>query len=242
MRRNHLMMLLLYLLTQWSLPKKPSSKLLLLPAELRNEIYCLALSEKSEIRINLLPGAAQARPRRPALLAVCKRIHAEASAMFYVNNMFRITMNMSHFGKLSMWLVSRIKLCGSPAFRSLRIKVVGGVWTGLEHLGPFLQLVRRVGTQLSTERMNLMSVPSTYAGNWWKSKGSYTDSSYSVILTTFGTYDADKVLYQALKMGDRAYKGNWTQTSNSICGWIRHGIPLLIRRPCPTRSTVERGE
>lgn len=61
--------------------------LLDLPAEMRNEIYMMVLTNPSTIRMT--PTGYE----RPALLNTCKAIRAEAIAVYYYNNKFRISVS-----------------------------------------------------------------------------------------------------------------------------------------------------
>ncbi|EMC97492.1 hypothetical protein BAUCODRAFT_40938, partial [Baudoinia panamericana UAMH 10762] len=57
-------------------------RLLDIPPELRNRIYCHLLPFKQEIILTVNGYA------RPALLATCKQVRNEALKMFYANNTF----------------------------------------------------------------------------------------------------------------------------------------------------------
>ena len=65
----------------------PKCYLLDLPAEIRNEIYMMVLTSPSTIRMT--PTGYE----RPALLNTCKAIRAEAIAVYYYNNKFRISVS-----------------------------------------------------------------------------------------------------------------------------------------------------
>lgn len=65
----------------------PKCYLLDLPAEMRNEIYMMVLTSPSTIRMT--PTGYE----RPAILNTCKAIRAEAIAVYYYNNKFRISVS-----------------------------------------------------------------------------------------------------------------------------------------------------
>ncbi|KAJ4346281.1 beta transducin [Ascochyta clinopodiicola] len=80
------------------------SKLLRLPAELRNEIYAFALGGNTwSINMNQgKPRANNATPRALALLQVNRQIHAEAQLFPYLCNTFE----GRHSGHLRIWVQS----------------------------------------------------------------------------------------------------------------------------------------
>lgn len=61
------------------------SPLISLPAELRNEIYDLALTHSD----GPIDVTSDEKPNEPALLATCVQIRTEATPIFYANNSFR---------------------------------------------------------------------------------------------------------------------------------------------------------
>ena len=81
---------------------KANSPLLALPAELRNQIYDLALIQAQPIRLsyndalrvghNRQPAHAElaTRMRQPPLTRACRQIRSEPLKTFYGNNMFTV--------------------------------------------------------------------------------------------------------------------------------------------------------
>ena len=67
------------------------SRLLELPAELRNDIYRFALVGDPEDKIKITPGMPNP-PYEPALLRVSRQVRNEASSIYYQENHFRFDM------------------------------------------------------------------------------------------------------------------------------------------------------
>lgn len=65
-------------------PTTQKPGLLTIPGELRNEIYRLVLPHHEIIKIR------EGTSKEPALLAVCRQIHKEASYIYYCENRFHI--------------------------------------------------------------------------------------------------------------------------------------------------------
>ncbi|KXT01876.1 hypothetical protein AC578_2158 [Pseudocercospora eumusae] len=75
--------------TKQSTIKTQASRLLRLPAELRNNIYRYALISKSGIVIKDAAGEVH---NPPALLRVCRQINKEAESIFWAENSFRLSL------------------------------------------------------------------------------------------------------------------------------------------------------
>ncbi|KAK5735334.1 hypothetical protein LTR17_008186 [Elasticomyces elasticus] len=78
-----------------------TSPLLLLPPELRNEIYTLSLSCSQPIVV-----AEYIRPERPSLLKVCRSISAEATQLYYACNTFNVYLAPTASQTVDGWLSS----------------------------------------------------------------------------------------------------------------------------------------
>ena len=109
-----------------------------LPAELRHQIYNLALTKEGNVYIRPRKRRHQRKPPRydflsrvsleipkheirpwqePALLQVSTGIRDEASAMYYKSNSFEVTIQPNEFGLATSWLRSIIARCGlSPVW------------------------------------------------------------------------------------------------------------------------------
>lgn len=68
-----------------SVGEAQQSRLLSLPAELRNKIYRLSLLESRRIMI----GSAYPLPSQPGLLQTCRQLRLESSNIYYKENRFR---------------------------------------------------------------------------------------------------------------------------------------------------------
>lgn len=75
------------------------SRLLALPAELRNAIYSLVLVEPSDIVISTKHYS-----QPPALLATCRQVREEASSLYYSLNRFHFMVSDSQPNTPTLWL------------------------------------------------------------------------------------------------------------------------------------------
>lgn len=117
--------------------QQKESRLMSLPAELRNRIYALALSpyvrirkDRSEVKRGVMSA--------PALLLTCKRIHQEATGIFYSNTIFvngggSIVYRHGRFDDLHTWLrtigperVSQIQDVWISSFDACHMPVLEG--------------------------------------------------------------------------------------------------------------------
>lgn len=83
------------------------SKLLALPAELRNPIYEMALIEDSPIRIEVEPDA---RLEIPGLLLACKSLREETLGIWYQSNQFVIEIDECDATTLNKWTAHCVKV------------------------------------------------------------------------------------------------------------------------------------
>ena len=77
------------------------SRLLKLPAELRNAIYTLALSFDEDIMVSTVH-----KLRRPALLKTCKQIRAEATLLYFSSTTFHLVISPTELKFTKTWLRS----------------------------------------------------------------------------------------------------------------------------------------
>ncbi|KAK6389418.1 hypothetical protein LTR65_006799 [Meristemomyces frigidus] len=75
------------------------SLLLQLSAELRNNIYSLALTSDEEIKV-----PADGRLARPALLKACTQIMQEATGLYYASNKFVLEFTPTDLSPVKLWL------------------------------------------------------------------------------------------------------------------------------------------
>ena len=194
------------------------SKLMSLPAELRNKIYTYALVKNSKIGIPKYYQSTEKKWREPKLLAVCKQIREEARPLYYANNSFEITTYIWQIHMVAAWISSRIGVCASPSFHELRIDLLGGPWTELDRLSSFLQLIRRLGLSLSAKQSILLISNGPFPDN--TSGRKLLENSVKVMRRFANCYD--EALCQALTMAENANKEGWSEEclDFEFCSWF----------------------
>lgn len=91
--------------------------LLDLPAELRNDIYRLAMV--TDTRIELVDNSI--RQKHTTLLQTCRQIRAEATAMFYAENRFKLTTTASNLPQILGWAES-LPIARAQRFKSVLLE------------------------------------------------------------------------------------------------------------------------
>lgn len=104
--------------------------LLELPAELRNDIYRLALVQDSDIDVN------HTRFAKPALLSTCKQIRHEACKIFYAENDSRIHVPDYDCSALCKWNDLQLELNADDQAEAVvknlgRLHITGASWPNL---------------------------------------------------------------------------------------------------------------
>ncbi|KAF1826739.1 uncharacterized protein K489DRAFT_407442 [Dissoconium aciculare CBS 342.82] len=108
-----------------------------LPAEVRNRIYELCLTEQPigirESRYTHYPVyiGSIAKWTEPALLQTSKFIRDEATRLYYANNTVTIHLKTSEFPSACRWLTSISRRCGARPFRFFRFMVMYPRWDDL---------------------------------------------------------------------------------------------------------------
>ncbi|KAK5126081.1 hypothetical protein LTR85_011436 [Meristemomyces frigidus] len=163
-----------------------NSPLLNLPAELRNEIYDLALTPPADSRLDI------SKPKliEPGLLLACKQTRREASPLFYANNALYGTIRNLDFD-IVVHRLRRIHRLGIQTVDLIDFRIIGqyGQRRTLKPLLPFVQLFADTGIELKApEGCDLYSWgPEVYRG----------------------THFAH--IIEAQEMCTKAYKEGWSQ-------------------------------
>ena len=182
-----------------------------LPAELRNDIYKLALGEHDTVRIRYRRRFYRSlglghyhsyhrdrgEPwRELALLQTSRAIRHEASAIYYGSNSFQITVQLSDLPAASAWLRSIVARCGTNPFRQFRFYLCQPCWRGLHFLRDFVQLFREVDLQLGTGSASKWPCRRRSALFW-------SESGESGVL--------DQALDEAVELGKKARAEDWSE-------------------------------
>lgn len=128
-----------------SLSVTPTTGFMSLPAELRNDIYHLALIEEQVVYIRPskrgywakqpynLPQPKLTPWREPGLLRANKTIRAEASSLYYKSNSFDLALQLSDTKRATGWLRHIIQRCGNDPFKHFTFFVRNSFWADLHH-------------------------------------------------------------------------------------------------------------
>ncbi|KAK4541976.1 hypothetical protein LTR36_007176 [Oleoguttula mirabilis] len=126
-------------------PSNLPSPLLSLPAELRNEIYALALTPAPTSSLDL----SKPKLKEPGLLRACKQTRAEAEPIFYTSTAFSGTIRNLDFTIVNH-RIRHIHSLGIQTLAPIHLRIVGQYrqrWT-LKPLLPFVQVLAATGMQL----------------------------------------------------------------------------------------------
>lgn len=117
------------------------SRLMALPAELRNTIYEYALIEERPIIMRLRRDR---RDDEPALVITSKQVRRETRALYYRRNEFQLKLHLIDFGLAAKWLAFICKQLGPRAFGKLQFAVQSEpewrLWTDMPSIFPLLLL------------------------------------------------------------------------------------------------------
>lgn len=119
-----------------------------IPAELRNEIYSLALIDEQVIYIRAIDGR---KWKEPGLLGVSKILRQEASAIYYKQNTFEITVKKFAFAGFSTWWQSLVARLGDHPLKSARFSIKSISWEALPNVYDLVKAAHMTGLQLGGE-------------------------------------------------------------------------------------------
>lgn len=227
-----------------------------LPAELRNEIYCLTLIEPKTIRLRLRhkvrphpflgeTAYRDAKPwREPGLLSVGKNVRVEASSIYFGLNRFSVCIYPQDIEPVSAWLRSVVLRCGNQPFGNFHFFVVSRefFWPDLYDMLPMVELFAQTGLKLNPGTMTYYESVDRFARTrrnyLLRSNISTADAlTYTTVEIPLFVMSCDRkdklpaAIQEAVDMGIQAYNEKWEEDKldKEFDGWFNSKMNIYLK-------------
>ncbi|KAK4547534.1 hypothetical protein LTR36_000491 [Oleoguttula mirabilis] len=197
--------------------KQGNDLFMILPAELRNEIYGYVLAEDKVVLIGTIKGLCKHQDyptaneregkkslelwREPGMLQMSKAVRAEASAMYYRANKFVARAKLVDFDRLGSWLKQLTKRCGPKLFQTFTVSVLSASWAQLHHAKALAKVFYRMKLQVEPGVSVRTRSPYEYHGAG--------HGRSLALLYRFGQFRIQSPINAALALGQQAAEEGW---------------------------------
>lgn len=160
-----------------------------LPAELRNEIYELALVSDNQVLIS----SEYEQEMLPGLFTTSKQIRLEASTIYYNNNTFKAHVEVKRIESFALWLRSRTAELGLRPFEDLRIVIPLSCWEEIFLFFPIIKVVHETGIEVREKPYDINDA----------------ETATFLLCTCYG-WESERTLEEAVMLGRTAREEKWS--------------------------------